>query len=116
MSIDEAQILLAKCEDKFSGPIMSHLPRSLLTKLISTWSLCPQISLIVSGTSFQLQHCLNPVTSAVHKAEADTNANVIVNFGGYYDCSAMGAYIRSFFPINDNELDTVFELLRGLTK
>ena len=113
MSIDEAQALLNMCKDKFIGPT-SHLPRSLLTKILTTWSSYPLLSLIVSGTGFRLQYCFDIVTSAILKFETDMSSNVIVEFGGYYDRPAMGDYIRSFFPIDENQLNNVFQLLQGL--
>lgn len=113
VSIDEAQLLLSTCVDLFEGP-NSHSPHALLTPFVKMLSSFTPLTLLVSGTGLRLQQSLEVVASAVFKPEQDMRKFLIVNWGGYTQQQKMGYYLRAFFPITNEELTKVYEMLKGL--
>eukprot|EP01119_Soliformovum_irregulare_P021172 TRINITY_DN699_c0_g1_i4.p1 TRINITY_DN699_c0_g1~~TRINITY_DN699_c0_g1_i4.p1 ORF type:complete len:912 (+),score=100.96 TRINITY_DN699_c0_g1_i4:506-3241(+) len=111
--IDEAQCFLqvAKRFQDLVHP--EHHDRSILTKLISSWTMYFETTVILSGIELRLKD-VSVLASATLKDIKTLHQTLITDFEGYQELSEFSSYVTHFFPTLSPDLQTkMFNIAQG---
>jgi hypothetical protein len=114
IAIDESQSAIEKYEKMFPStngkklrPFFVILLRMVLK--LSTMKLC----LILSGTGMSFEDIKNYASSSIAKHHGPSFEDFFFVHDGFYENSEMSNYIQRFLPLNDESMQSIFNIFRG---
>eukprot|EP01088_Endostelium_zonatum_P013603 TRINITY_DN2831_c0_g1_i1.p1 TRINITY_DN2831_c0_g1~~TRINITY_DN2831_c0_g1_i1.p1 ORF type:complete len:736 (-),score=76.56 TRINITY_DN2831_c0_g1_i1:33-2240(-) len=112
--VDEAQLLMDSCKNKFLSKSNQRLERSAFSKMVDVWGRHQENILVLTGTGVRMQDAVYLSASAALKPIGELEKFKYTDFGGYYSQKEFIDYMKGFFgDANERVLEELYEKYKG---
>ncbi|PKY49561.1 hypothetical protein RhiirA4_528036 [Rhizophagus irregularis] len=115
IAIDESQSAIRKYEKMFppSNPVDELRPFFVILLRTVLQLTTKKLCLILSGTGMSFDDIKNYTSSSIAKRNGPTFKDFFSIHDGFYEISVMSEYIKRFLPLDDESMESTFNIFRG---